>query len=174
MLARRLVTGFDERGRSCAISDGQSPGQFDLLTAQIDVMWTTDSTPPTVTGENDPADVDRFAQLPAPGGINWVVLRVPPQSESDAVDTNSDEFAEASSLFDSGGTAEPGKTGWHTTNTLDFIIVISGEIDLELDDGVRRLRPGDCVVQRATRHRGRNPGDVPCILSGVLISGEGG
>ena len=172
MLARRLVTGNDEQGRSHAVSDGYSPGRFDLLTAQFDVMWSTVSTPPPVTGDDDPADVDKFAQLPAPGGINWVVLRMPPQSETDAVDHGSDEFIAASSRFDTGGTTEPGDSGWHRTNTLDFAIVISGEIDLELDDGVHRLGPGDCVVQRATRHRWRNPGEVPCILSGVLISGE--
>ncbi len=172
MLARRLVTGIDSDGRSHAAFDGPSPGRFDLLTTQFDVMWTTSSSPPAVDEDRDPADVDRFAQLPAPGGINWVMLRVPPESESEAVDRESDEYAEAMSRFDTGGTAEPGDSGWHTTDTLDFIVVVSGQIELELDDGVHLLAAGDCIVQRATRHRWRNPGDEPCILSGVLISLE--
>ena len=107
MLTRRLVTGTDNLGRSRAVTDGYSPGRFDLMTAQFDVMWRTVSTPPTLTGDEDPADVDRFGQLPAPGGINWVVLRVPPQSESDAVDRDSEEFISASARFATGGVTEP-------------------------------------------------------------------
>ncbi|MEE8362535.1 MAG: cupin domain-containing protein [Dehalococcoidia bacterium] len=172
MRVRRIVTGNDTEGRSEVVSDGFSPGHFDLITDEFDVLWQTDSTPPDLSGTRDPADVERFAQLPPPGGINWVVLRVPPQAQADTVDRTSPEFAEAMARFDTGGTEEPGGAGWHTTNTLDFVTVVSGRIDLELDDGVHHLGPGDCVVQRGTRHRWVNPYDQPCVMTGVLISAE--
>ncbi|HCV28532.1 MAG TPA: hypothetical protein DGB32_09410, partial [Dehalococcoidia bacterium] len=76
--------------------------------------------------------------------------------------------------FDDGGAMEQDEPGWHTTDTLDFGMVISGEIDLDLDDGVHHLKPGDAIVQRATRHAWRNRSDKPCVMSFVLISRDVG
>ena len=58
----------------------------------------------------------------------------------------------------------------HTTRTIDYGIVLSGEIDLELDEGEVHLGPGDVVVQRGTRHAWRNRGSRPCTMAFVLIS----
>jgi uncharacterized cupin superfamily protein len=55
--------------------------------------------------------------------------------------------------FDDGGVFEPDGGGWHTTQTLDLVTVISGEIELELDDGITKLKAGDCIVQHGSRHR---------------------
>jgi mannose-6-phosphate isomerase-like protein (cupin superfamily) len=63
--------------------------------------------------------------------------------------------------------------GMHTSDTLDYGIVIWGEMILELDDGKTvRLRQGDCVVQNGTRHRWRNALSEPCLMAFVLIGGE--
>ena len=65
---------------------------------------------------------------------------------------------------------EPGNPGMHTTNTVDFEFVISGEIWLELDDGREvHLKAGDTVVQNGTRHAWRNKLDEPCRLVVCLI-----
>ena len=63
--------------------------------------------------------------------------------------------------------------GWHTTDTIDFLVVLSGEFTLTLDDGVEtNLRPGDTVVQNGTRHRGSNRGAVPAAIAITLALGS--
>lgn len=170
MIVRRVVTGVSDEGKSEVVCDGRTPGHFDLAVSEFDVLWQTDSTPPDLRGSDDPADVDHYAMQPPPGGIKWIVLTIPPEKESSAVDRSTPEFAELMSKFDDGGVMEPGGSGWHTTQTLDFVTVLSGEIDLELDDGITRLKAGDCVVQRGSRHRWVNRSDGPCVLSGVIIA----
>jgi quercetin dioxygenase-like cupin family protein len=65
---------------------------------------------------------------------------------------------------------EPDTPGMHTTNTIDFEYVISGEVWLELDDGVEiHLRPGDTVVQNGTRHAWRNKGTESCRMVLCMI-----
>jgi quercetin dioxygenase-like cupin family protein len=58
----------------------------------------------------------------------------------------------------------------HTTDTIDFEVVLSGEVILELDDGVEKLlRPGDTVVQNGTRHRWSNRGTEPAVMAVFTI-----
>ncbi|NQW21318.1 MAG: cupin domain-containing protein [Chloroflexi bacterium] len=170
MPVRRVVTGVDANGRSMVTSDGVSPGHFDLMTSEFDVMWLSESSPPNLRGTLDPADVNTYAMKPPPGGIKWVVIRIPPETISDGVDRTSAEYAERMSVFDTGGVFEPGGEGWHTTQTLDFATVVSGEIDLELDSETTTLKAGDCVVQRGTRHRWVNRSGEMCVISGIVIA----
>ena len=65
---------------------------------------------------------------------------------------------------------EQDNPGMHTTQTIDYAIVLSGETDLRLDEGEVHLRAGDIVVQRATRHGWYNRSDEPCPVAFVLIS----
>ena len=79
---------------------------------------------------------------------------------------------------------EPDNPGMHTTDTIDFEVVLSGEVILELDDGVEKmLRPSDTVVQNGTRHRWGNRGTEPAVLAVFTVgahrdvcglAGEGG
>lgn len=66
---------------------------------------------------------------------------------------------------------EPDDSGMHTTDTIDFEVVLSGEVILELDDGADKvLRAGDTVVQNGTRHRWRNAGATPAVIA-LFITG---
>lgn len=57
-----------------------------------------------------------------------------------------------------------------TSPTVDYGVILSGEVDLELDDGiVKRLKPGDCFIQNGTRHAWRNPGNVECVAAVVIV-----
>ena len=68
------------------------------------------------------------------------------------------------------GHMEPDAPGMHTTATIDFEVVLDGEVWLELDDGVEvHLKPGDCVVQNGTRHAWRNRGSVPARLAVFIV-----
>ncbi len=70
---------------------------------------------------------------------------------------------------------EPGVAGrWHATETLDYGVVLSGEMWMQLDEGEVHLKAGDVVVQRGTIHNWVNHGAVPCIMIFILIATEGG
>lgn len=70
---------------------------------------------------------------------------------------------------------EPGVTErWHRTDSIDYAIVLSGEIFMQLDEGEVFLKAGDVVIQRATNHNWANRGNKPCIIAFVLIATEGG
>jgi mannose-6-phosphate isomerase-like protein (cupin superfamily) len=63
--------------------------------------------------------------------------------------------------------------GFHTTDTIDYGVVVRGEMTLELDDGQKvHLRQGDCVIQNGTRHRWRNPLPEPCLMAFVSVGGK--
>jgi mannose-6-phosphate isomerase-like protein (cupin superfamily) len=65
---------------------------------------------------------------------------------------------------------EPKHPGMHTSQTVDYGVILSGEVDLELDDGkIERLKPGDCFIQNGTRHAWRNPGTVDCVAAVVIV-----
>jgi len=68
---------------------------------------------------------------------------------------------------------EPAAPGMHTTATVDYDFVLSGEVWLELDNGAQvQLRAGDCVVQNGTRHAWRNKSSAPCVLAFALVGAQ--
>jgi quercetin dioxygenase-like cupin family protein len=68
---------------------------------------------------------------------------------------------------------EPDHLGIHTTDTVDYDVVLSGEVYLELDDGVEvLLKPGDCVIQNGTRHAWHNRSSEKCVIAVALIGAE--
>jgi len=70
---------------------------------------------------------------------------------------------------------EPGVAErWHRTDSIDYGIVLSGEIDMQVDGGEVHLKAGDVVVQRATMHNWVNRGTESCVIAFVLIATEGG
>ena len=72
------------------------------------------------------------------------------------------------------GRYEPGVSGrWHRTDSVDYAICLSGEMWMELDEGLVHLKPGDVVIQRGTIHNWVNRGKEVCIMAFVLIATEG-
>jgi mannose-6-phosphate isomerase-like protein (cupin superfamily) len=68
---------------------------------------------------------------------------------------------------------EPDNPGMHTTDTVDLDLIVTGELDLELDDGAEvHLRPGDCVVQNGTRHAWHNRTSEPCTMLSILVGAK--
>jgi quercetin dioxygenase-like cupin family protein len=68
---------------------------------------------------------------------------------------------------------EPAHPGMHTTETVDFDVIVSGEVYLELDDGAEvRLKAGDCVIQNGTRHAWHNRSSEKCVISVAIIGAE--
>ena len=168
---RRVVTGVNPKGKSVVVSDGPPPRSvtLELLggTKMTDV-WHLGSPPQSPA---DGGDLDRNANLvPPPGGTHWRFTEFPPASATPAdIDLNALIAEVNEKVPDLVALSDPSRLGMHQTETIDFGVVLFGEIWLELDDGEVHLKPGDCVVQRGTWHAWRNRSDRPCVMSFVLI-----
>jgi mannose-6-phosphate isomerase-like protein (cupin superfamily) len=152
MAVRRVVTGVDDAGRSVFLSDGEAYGGD-----QWAEVWITDPAD-GIDAVVDPQLGMTVLEPPA-GGSAWRVFEVPTDEDMRAA------MASAASTMEG---IEP--DGFHTTQTVDYVMVLEGEISLELDTGEVALRPGDCVVQRGTRHAWRNRSGKPVKMMAVMLS----
>jgi mannose-6-phosphate isomerase-like protein (cupin superfamily) len=166
-MVRRVVTGNDDGGRSFFVSDGETPHRWDLGRIEADDVWVDDAQRRASDNEFDPVADGYFSLVgPEGGSVVRVVTFFPP----DRADPPSEEaLAEARAHWDSGAHMESDDPAMHTTATIDYGIVLEGEIGLELDSGEVSLRAGDIVVQRATRHAWRNRSGRPVRMLFVLI-----
>ncbi|HEY6240727.1 MAG TPA: cupin domain-containing protein [Burkholderiales bacterium] len=146
---RRVVTGHDTKGRAIVKIDEVSKNIVSNRPgASACVIWTTESIPADNSGDSDGAA--RKVGTTLPGGTVFRVIEFSP------------------------GVAPR----VHRTDSIDYAVVISGEIDMELEKGTEvRLKAGDVLVQRGTLHNWINRGTAPCIMAFVLVdakSAEGG
>jgi mannose-6-phosphate isomerase-like protein (cupin superfamily) len=154
---RRIVTGFDEQGRPGIVFDGEPPTVMDFGSIVTTEVWVTDSTPPDLESRED-ASLRAWEIDPPPRGAAFRIVRIMPVGEEEKA---------------APGEGEPEFLGEHTTDTLDFVVVLSGEIVLTIGGREETLSAGDTVVQRATPHDWVNRGSEPCVLAGVLVSTRG-
>jgi quercetin dioxygenase-like cupin family protein len=158
---RRVVTGHDEAGNPVFTSDGPPPNAIEVPDGPaVADLWALDAAPETPDDGFDPAG--GFPIEPPPGGMWWRFIRLPLPDQSLPRD---EQFLHQGDnpLFSSV------RPGMHATATLDFAVVLGGEIELEVEDGCVRLGAGDCVVQRGTQHRWRVVGDGPCSYAVALF-----
>ena len=170
-LLRRVVTASGADGRSRVELDGPPAPVLEFLPgAGLFEIWTDAGG---LSLENLPG---MAGLLPPMGGIKcrwFTVLPVPPGvSEKDLAAFYDGSFAAMSETNVRPNMAR--HPGMHTTETLDFIIVIEGRVKLILDEEERLLGPGDVVVQRATNHAWHCVGDGPALLVAVLIDKRDG
>jgi len=150
---RRIVTGHDDRGRSVIISDGPVAVTQELPQDGVAFheVWKT---------EQSPAHITRTANDPFEGSVT-----VAPPAKGSRIRVN--EFKPHS--LDADGLQSP----VHTTESIDYGVVLEGEITLILDDGIETTaRAGDIVVQRGTSHAWANRGDTMARVAFILVSGE--
>jgi hypothetical protein len=172
---RRVVTGHDENGKSVVVSDGPVPRsrEFTSLPGWVSRLpWATDRGEPVSRAGEDPTPTVTTL-LPAPGGTRFVILTFPPEAAFS--DPAFDPVAyDREQRADSPGIAELIEPdGMHATPTVDYGIVLGGEIVLELDDGnCTPLSAGDIVIQNGTRHAWRNRSAQPVTVAFVLIGAE--
>ena len=175
---RRIVTGHTPEGKSIFVSDGKPTRVVtldNLPGAALMELWATDKVPALPSDSAiDPA-MAMSSFVPGPMGTRFRMVRFPPtheilnglQQAFDAEALQKEFVAKAPGLAE---THETEDSGMHTTETVDYDIVLSGELWLELDDGSEvHLKPGDCVIQNGTRHAWRNRGTEACIMASVLI-----
>jgi len=169
---RRVVTGHDARGRSVVIMDGESPHSFFLEKAgglQLTELWETRAAPAGNSGAKDAAEHERRI-APVDGGTVFRIIEYPPDSVRLAT-------IDPESFYSAMGAQAAEKTerrhpGMHRTHTLDYCVVLSGEIYAVLDEGEVLLRAGDCLVQRGTHHAWSNRTEEPCVIAFVLVAAK--
>jgi mannose-6-phosphate isomerase-like protein (cupin superfamily) len=171
-LARRVVTGHDSTGKAIVIIDDNTPytarraeGAFQQR------IWVTDTGPADMRGDTDRGAIEvRIA--PPTGGSIIRYLDIPPESE-ESKKLPADHMTQM--LGDQHhapkGVRPPRHPGMHRTRTIDYAIVLYGEIDMLLDDTEVHLKAGDVLVQQATNHAWVNRGKEPCRICFVLIDG---
>jgi hypothetical protein len=171
MSVRRVVTGHDANGKSVFASDAMvEPTTVSLLPgAEFHQLWGADEAPTFPGDGSRPVTATYFPPL---GGFRFGMFAIPPDGSVEIGDLDL-EVAMAQMEAELPGLAghmEPDAPGMHTTATIDFEVVLEGEVWLELDDGAEvHLRPGDTVVQNGTRHAWRNRGTALARLAVFLV-----
>jgi quercetin dioxygenase-like cupin family protein len=144
MQLRRVVTGHDDKGHAKVMIDEQVSNVFAPRPgAAYSVIWSTEGSPISNDGFDDPSKKTIGTSID-----NGTVFRIVSYG--------------------------PGVTPRnHRTDSIDYAVVMHGEIDMELDDGVVvHLKAGDVLVQRGTIHNWVNNGKVPCIIAFTLIAAK--
>ena len=149
-----IVTGWDEQGTPAVLFEGEPPTVLDFGPIVTTELWVTDSTPPDTQGREDAA-TRPWALEPPPGGAAFRIVTFMRESETAPPAAGEPSFLEE-----------------HVTETVDFVVVLSGELTLILGDREITLYPGDSVVQRGTPHDWSNRGSEPCVVAGVLLSAQ--
>jgi len=176
---RRVVTGTDSRGKAVFVSDGPAPHShdFEFMPGQAQTrIWFTDEPPTTRPPSGEPTSESGPVVAPV-GGASFVVVQYAPDSVvHDARFDPARLGGELESFApDLAAAFEPDAPGMHRTASVDYGVVVSGEIWLELDDGAEtRLLPGDTVVQIAARHAWRNKTDLPAVVAFVITGATSG
>lgn len=171
MKLRRVVTGQTEAGKSVLVSDESvEPITLSLLPgAEFHQIWGADDIPSLPTVGDRPAAPLYF---PPPGGFRFLLFTLGPDTVTlpEDLDVAAAMGELAEKLPGMVEVMEPDQPGMHTTDTVDFDLIISGEVWLELDDGAEvRLQTGDCVIQNGTRHAWRNKSSEPCVMAVAIV-----
>ena len=178
MNVRRVVTARNPEGKSVFLSDEAAPRTLDythipgMSNTQV---WSTPPNPRLARTVLDPT-LSPTTVLPSAGGTQLMIVRFPPDTvmQSPAFNPVAADSENRAWLPGLAECFEPQAPGMHTTDTIDYGIVLSGEIWLELDDGLTcHLRPHDVVIQNGTRHAWRNKSDREATLAFVLIGAQG-
>ena len=140
---RRVVTGHDQNGRAIVTIDELAKNTVSARPgAEASVVWTTQGFPASNDGQED--ESLRKTGTTLDNGTVFRILKLDPG--------NSPRM--------------------HRTDSIDYAVIMSGEIDMELDDTTVHLKTGDVLVQRGTIHNWANRGTEPCVIAFVLIAAK--
>lgn len=160
---RRIVTGTNAEGRSVIASDGTAPNVFwDPGRLPCHVLWATGES--RAPGD-EPAPPGHKFPFHSLGGSILRVADFPPDSFHDQREVK--KFLDESGVIDS---AKPRHFMFHKTESLDYAIVLEGEIYAMMDEGETKLTAGDILIQRATNHSWSNRSDRPCRMAFILLA----
>ena len=169
---RRVVTTLDESGKAIVLFDSENPhravrpGKGNVA----NLLWVTDGAPAEIGGNTDRALV-KIGTSPPPQGSVFRILDYPPvtpdMEKTDAT-ARMKELAHEPEIRG----LPPRHPFMHRTRTIDYAIVLAGEIDMLLDDSEIHLKAGDVLVQQGTNHAWVNRGSEVCRIAFVLVDAK--
>jgi Cupin domain len=175
---RRIVTGHDEAGHAVIVSDAP-PSRIQLVGGPggptFVEVWSTRETPALIDRQSGEPAENGLVLAPPKGGTRIRVIDFPPEGEAIRKLT---EAQAAEKFGEMGGSdAARSKAGaphplMHRTQTIDYGIVLEGELTLVLDLGETTIRAGDIVIQRGTNHAWANRSGKNCRVAFILIDGQ--
>ena len=169
---RRVLTGHDSEGSSTIIADGQAPNVKEMASMPglaLTDLWETTSAPASNAGHSDAAARPVRLEPPKSGTVLRVV-EFPPDAQWRGQ-------ADARAAFKSIGAAHVAAKSsadpmMHRTSTVDYAIVLKGEIHAVMEKGETLLKAGDILVQRGTNHSWSVRGNEPAMVAFVLVSAK--
>ncbi len=172
---RRVVTGLTPQGRSTILSDGWCPHMMalhDMPTFRLTELWKTSEMPVRIDIESDQCGVP-IELAPFDNGTTLRFLEMPPDTDWRGRADGAHAF---SAMGQSGSTALDSSSTrhelMHRTQTIDYIIILKGEIWAVFEDTETCLRAGDVLVQRGTNHAWSVRTPEPCLMVAVLIDAK--
>lgn len=175
---RRIVTGHNAEGRAVFLEDGPVPrvqrigGEQGPLFFEV---WNTKATPAPIDRASGEPEESGIQLAPPRNGTRIRILDIPP--DGDRLENVSPEeakahFAEVGAGEASSHTGESSRHArMHRTQTIDYGIVLEGELVLILDEGETVCHPGDIIIQRGTNHGWANRSNSNCRIAFILIDG---
>ena len=174
---RRIVTGHDAQGRSIVISDEAPknvvPNPADPDRGHIN-FWRTESVP-----ADNAAFADPMAGTPCPlppplGGTMFRFFQIAPEKNEAGLST-AERNARMGRMFEAAGAAGARLSmnrhpSMHRTESVDYVILLQGEVTCLLDVGEVHMKPFDVLIQRGTNHGWVNDGEAPALLVAVLVA----
>ena len=167
---RRLVTGLDAAGKAVVLFDSSVALTSFRSPNPATEMWITDKSPPDFSWKDDRAKIKVGLTPPKGGTIFRIVDFVPTTTKIDQMDINT--------MMKVAGADAPAKglpprhPMMHRTRSVDYAIIMAGEIDMLLDDGEVHLKAGDVVVQQATNHAWVNRSKEVCRIAFILMDSQ--
>src|SRR5580700_11555538 len=168
---RRVVTGLDVNNRSVVMFDNRMPLQTGPYGLQSTNLWITNTYPLGFSFKEDTSAIP-VGVSPLDNGTKFRVVEFPP------LDPATEAKMEPGGLMKAVGPVAPARGRpvshplMHRTRSVDYAVVLSGEIDMVLDDNVVHLKPGDTIVQQATNHAWVNHGTETCRILFVLMDSK--
>lgn len=173
----RVVTGHDADGKAIVASNGPLPTVAEIAAIPGTVfheVWSTQGSPAPVDKGADPT-LGPLMLPPPKRGTRIRFVDIPPDSAellSHGAARMKDAFAQVGDVAASTVKADSPHPLMHRTETVDYGVVIEGELTLVLDDSEVELKPGSVVVQRGTNHAWANRSGKPCRMLFVLVDGQ--
>jgi len=144
---RRVVTGHGKNNVAKVIKDGLADNtRYSRPGSSSTLLWSTADMPATMPIGEDAEDMGAriLGTPPPPNGSRFIIMEFQPGNEP----------------------------RMHRTETLDYIVVLAGEIDMDMDDSTVKLKTGDVMIQRGTNHAWANRGSEPARLALVLLDAQ--
>jgi hypothetical protein len=171
---RRIVSGHNAQGKSVFIMDGTvalPAGRRTSAGTSVVELWQTAETPADNTGDKDPTD-HPFRLPPPANGTVFRIVEYPPDKERFAALQAQEWSADAKSQGYQRDSGNSRHAGFHKTDTIDYAIVIEGELYALMDEGEKLMKTGDVLIQRGTNHAWSNRSDKLARVAFILIDAK--